>query len=461
MLSNGREPLRQKEASMRSNSRPVWMSMFCLILVCASAAGTFMYNRSWRDTRTLCTDILNKQSSSLRLREQAFCAVAMDIFRHSGVRKALEFMNGPDAETYSGGERFNYMKAKLHFINKDTEQALSHLDKIVNNRRLLARARYIRGMIALNNGQEKDALSHFRKSVGYDPHYWYSRYRMARIYRRKGDIGTAVLVLSEVVDSMYDNIAVNREFASLLYMLAEERKREGSASMAVELLLNSEKILKRVIDRGYADRPLRLFYVDILIASEYLDRAKVYMDELYRTCPDDPAVVERYVRYCRNFVQYRKAEDLCEKLNRLTGGNNLTVLFLLGEIYYRRRMFDKAERVLNRCRVISAEAGSAEQELKALNNLAKIDMYVGDYENARKKYTSVISSDRSFWQAYAGLAEIRIRNRDFAAAEKALQILRGLVPRTYFTLVKLESMLEREQKREQYRQRYRDQKSHG
>ena len=316
-------------------------------------------------------------------------------------------------------------------------------------------------MIALRAGNEDEALQLFKQSLELDKQYWYSLYRIARIQRKKGDILKAIFSLYRIITVMPDNLEVNREFAHLLYELAKEQKKKGEAFRAKSLFLDGVASLKQVIEKGSADKKLKLFYMDILIAAEYIQDAQEYIDRLYRNYPDDPAIIERYVRYYNSFLQYRKAEELCEELNRLTGEENLNVLFLLGEIYYKRRRLEKALNVLTRCLEKSRELGFKKSEHAALNNLAQIDMYVGDYENARRKYSDILKRDRTFWQAQAGLAEVYIRKEEFSKAEQAVTELTKLVPETYFTLVKLKAMLEEGKRREQYRKRYRDQKSHS
>ncbi|MFC1479324.1 tetratricopeptide repeat protein [Planctomycetota bacterium] len=437
------------------------ISIICAVLLGTAITGTIVRGRVWKSNESLSLDILEKKNSTPHMREKAVCILAIEVFKDKGAQEALDFLRSPEAESSPKNGEYNYVMAKLHFINKNVQKSEEFLAKIKHDSRLLGRAHYIKGMIALQSGDEEKALKQFHRSLAYDKHYWYSRYRIARIHRTRGDIENAVIALSEVVEVMHGNLAVNKEFGKLLYALAKKRKKQGEASAAKEILLNSVIILKRIVEKGNADRELMLLYIDILIASEHLEQTKQYIDRAYKNNPDDPEILSRYIRYCRKFLQYKKAEELCEKLNMLTGGENLNVLFLLGEICYQRRRFQKAEDIFQRCLEKSRELGFDKKEIVALNNLALIAMYVGDYESAFRKYNDIIEKDKTFWQAHAGLAEIHIRRDEFVRAEQAISTLKSLIPHTYFTLVKLESLLKQEKQREQYRIRYRDQKSHS
>jgi len=431
--------------------------MLCCFIVICSAAGTYTRNSTWKEKRVLAEDILDKNPAS----EQGICALAIEIQKSEGEEKALSFITGPEAENCEKGDLYHYTAAGLCYCLGRNDRAEAFCRNVSTIPRYIARARYIQGMTALRRYDEKNALAFLKQSLMHDRYYHYTYKALASFFGSRGNTRAAILYLNRLISFMPDNAKTNREFALLLYSLAKKKKKEGEPFAAQSLFTDSIAVLKYTIEKGSADKQMRLLYMDILIEAEYIKMARAFMDKLINAYPDDPAVIERCVRYYNNFIQYRMAEKLCEKLNRITGGEDLNAMFLLAEIYYKRRKLQQAESVLRQCLARSRDAGLHRQELTALNNLAKIDMYVGDYDEACRKYTDILNRDKAFWQAHAGLTEIYIKKGEFAKAEQGIAVLRKLVPKTYFARVKLESMLKRGKKHEQYRIRYKDQGSDG
>ncbi|MFH1707456.1 MAG: tetratricopeptide repeat protein [Planctomycetota bacterium] len=389
-------------------------------------------------------------------KSRALCQLAETAGAAQGPRAGLELLESAAHAGIPRDDNWHLTAGRLRLGLNDLAGAERSFDAVGAGATLRPRADVYLGRIKRYAGDDTAAQVWFRRAATADPRNWEAWYEIARVHADRQETALARAAIEQAAAVYPHGYTINRLAATLYAGEARALKAAGQPGAARELFVRAASCLERIAPERRGQTDVQLWHIDLLFEAHHVKPALNALKELHGRLPHDAQVLHAYGFASQEYLLYKRAEDLFRELAAVVPDDPDTQYWLAGLLFMRGRI-QEAAGLFEAVGPRYAAAGITTRVPDIMNNLALIDMRLGDLAAAEVKFKRVLEDTPGFWQARAGLAEVHILRHDAARAREAVTILRGMVPASYFALIRLEGMLAMEERYQHDLARYRDQ----
>ena len=232
-----------------------------------------------------------------------------------------------------------------------TDQAIGHLERILELNPNDAKAYYNLGNAFLQKGHYDEAIADYKKALAIQPRYADAHYNLGISFAQKGDIDAAIAQLQKAVEDTPD-------YAAAYYALGNAFLQKGHFDEAIaryQQALKSRPTYPQVenniglalLQKGHPSEAIAHWQKALAIQSDSVE-SLINLAWVLATFPD---------AWIRNGVQ---ALVLAERANQLSGNQNPAILRTLAAAYAENGRFTQARVIAERgLQLANAQANAA------------------------------------------------------------------------------------------------------
>lgn len=409
-------------------------------------------NTHWQTPAELAQNMIQKNQTSV----DALTILADNELQQGKPAAALVLLDSVLGSSAENDEAYKIIRGKTLLYNGRIDEAADLFISIRRDHHLTSNALIYLGLIAEKQNDAEAARTWYQAAVARDPANLSGFVHLSELALAQGDLPAAIRSAMEVLAENKNSTRAMQVFFNAGYPLARKASFEGDSSKGRTIIRALIEFLDSYLEER-STMQTQLFYADLISEGEQIGRALKFFRTFYEDNPGDPRVIKKYAVFCQKILLYRKAEELFTELNEVNNGSDPDDLFWLAAIQYKNHRYAEAEQSAQTVLEILTADEISGNELACMNLLAMIHVRSSAFNIAASIYDQILAQEPTFWQAYAGLADIALLESNIPLARTYINKVEELVPASYFTLIKLKGMLKKKETKRDDQERYRNQ----
>ncbi len=353
-------------------------------------------------------------------------------------------------EKDNGHVEANFLKGKVHLINKNFDSALPLFDLTVRERPNNALAHYFKALCLLGKGERNLAREDLLKAVELRPDLLPQRLSLAEFYIREKNPESA----RQQIDTVLNLVKKTAEARKKAGFVIEKSPEKIKALLLLAVIQNQEKDIDAALETlnkcASIDPDNYMIYISqgsLFLRNKNIDQAK----KAYQKAKSiDPSSPKAYIALARIYG-FEKKWDMAEaELKEMIkeSGPEYSNLFELARFYEGQEKWDQAEKIYldtldsapeddviplmnlssyysrkksldKALDVLQKHASIKKDDLTILVGIAKIYLEKNQIKNASDTLDKIFKKDRDHVEATFLKGRIKLINKDF---DKALSL---------------------------------------